>query len=117
MGWFGSTRTSRPCSCPNWEEPMSRIQQNSVRNRLLAALAPADFASLQSHLEPVSLKMREIIIEPNQPIEHVYFIERGITSVLAEASEGRIEVGMIGSEGLAGLSVLLGVDMSPHAFM
>jgi len=96
---------------------MSPIQQRFVRNRLLSALAPDDFASLQPQLEPVSLKMREIIIEPNQPIEHVYFIERGITSVLAEASGGRIEVGMIGSEGLAGLSALLGVDMSPHAFM
>jgi len=96
---------------------MSPIQQRFVRNRLLSALAPDDFASLQPQLEPVSLKMREIIIEPNQPIEHVYFIERGITSVLAEASGGRIEVGMIGSEGLAGLSALLGVAMSPHAFM
>jgi len=96
---------------------MSPIEQNSVRNRLLAALSPDDFAVVQPHLERVQMDMRRITIEQNQPITHVYFIERGITSILADADEGRVEIGMIGPEGLAGVSVLLGVDVSPFAFM
>jgi len=96
---------------------MSPIQQNTVRNRILAALKPEDFALLQPKLEPVRLELRQMTYQPNELIEHVYFIERGITSVLADASEGRVEVGMIGSEGMAGLPVLLGSDHSPYAFM
>src|SRR4051812_8832759 len=96
---------------------MSPIQQNTVRNRILAALKPEDFALLQPKLEPVRLELRQMIFQPNESIEHVYFIERGISSVLADASEGRVEVGMIGSEGMVGLPVLLGSDHSPYAFM
>jgi len=96
---------------------MSHLQQKSVRNRILAALAPEDFALLQPKLEPVQLAFRQTIFQPGDPIEHVYFVERGITSVLAEASEGRVEVGMLGSEGMVGLPVLLGSERSPYAFM
>jgi CRP-like cAMP-binding protein len=96
---------------------MSSVQQKTVRNRILTALAPEDFALLQQKLEPVQLEFRQIILEPGDPIRHVYFIERGITSVLADASEGRVEIGMIGSEGMIGLPVLLGSKHSPFAFM
>jgi CRP-like cAMP-binding protein len=37
--------------------------------------------------------------------------------VLAEAEQERIEIGMIGPEGFAGLPVVLGVESSPHVFM
>ena len=38
-------------------------------------------------------------------------------SVLADTTEGRIEVGIIGPEGRAGLPVVLGIDRSPHGYM
>jgi hypothetical protein len=42
---------------------MSPLQQASVRNRLLSALTPEDFWLLQPHLEPVSLGLRQWVIE------------------------------------------------------
>ncbi len=96
---------------------MTLLQQSTVRNRLLAAMAPDDFALLQPHLERVPLTLREVPIQAGEPIEHVYFIERGIVSVLADDAGERIEVGMVGPEGLVGVPVVLGVDRSAHSLL
>src|SRR5215217_4726672 len=95
--------------------PMPAPAQGSVRNRLLAVLSPADFSLLQPQLEPIPLPVRTCLAEPNRPIEHVYFLEQGIASVVAATPQGRrIEVGIIGREGMTGMCVLLGTDRSPH---
>jgi CRP-like cAMP-binding protein len=53
---------------------------------------------------------------PNRRIEAVYFMEAGIASVVAiQPDETRIEVGLIGREGMSGSAVALGGDQSPHA--
>src|SRR3954447_5379823 len=90
--------------------------QVSIRNRLLATLSPVDFSLLEPQLERVPLPVRIRLLEPNSPIEHVYFLEQGIASVVANTPQGRrIEAGIIGREGLTGLPALLGTDRSPHA--
>ena len=96
---------------------MAHPQQASVRNRLLSALPPDDFGLLQPHLEPTSLEPRQWIIETQQPIRHVYFPERSIVSILADTAQGRIEVGIVGPEGMAGLPVVHGIDHSPHGYL
>src|SRR3954454_19993020 len=94
---------------------MAGPAQASVRNRLLAALSPADFSLLQPELEPVPLPVGTRLIEPNTPIRHVYFLNEGIASVVASTLQGRrIEVGIIGREGLTAPCALLGVGRSPH---
>jgi CRP-like cAMP-binding protein len=93
---------------------MPQLLQSSVRNVLLSALSPDDFALLQQHLKPVTLEVREVLVEPNVPIEHVHFMEAGIASVVAISPGGqRIEIGNIGREGMAGTAVILGVDRAP----
>ena len=85
-------------------------------NRLLAALAPSDLALLQPHFTGVTLDRRHPLEFPNKKIEHVYFVEHGIASVVAAGESGRqIEVGLIGCEGVTGLPVILGDDRSPHS--
>src|SRR5215217_3310398 len=96
---------------------MARLQQISTRNRLLFALNRDDFDLLQPDLEPVALDLRQWLIEAGEPIQHVTFPEHGIVSILADTSQGRIEVGMIGPEGMAGLPVVLGIDRSPHGYL
>jgi len=58
-----------------------------------------------------------MLIEANEPIRHAYFPENGIASILANTSEGRIEVGMVGREGMVGVPLVLGHDRTPHGFM
>jgi len=53
-----------------------------VQNRLLAGLAPASFERLRPFLQPVALKRRAILQDYHHPIEHIYFIERGVASML-----------------------------------
>jgi hypothetical protein len=85
------------------------ISNTNTRNHLLSALPEEEFAEFGSSLTPVSLSHRQIIHEINTPIDHVYFIEQGITSVMTVMSNGAMsEVGMIGTEGVVGMSALLG---------
>ena len=94
---------------------MSGLPQSSVRNRLLAKLSADDFNLLQPALEPVALSRGAVLIASDQPIEHVYFLEAGVTSIVANTAGGRrIEIGLTGRDGLAGTPVLLGADRSPH---
>jgi CRP-like cAMP-binding protein len=90
---------------------MSRIEQPAVRNRLLAALPPDDFAALAPDLRPVELELRQTLYEPGQTIRAVHFPQEGMVSMLAPLEDGHLqEVGVVGREGLVGLPVVLGAD-------
>jgi hypothetical protein len=52
-----------------------------VTNRILAGLSLSDFDCIRPFLEPVVLKERSVLHEPNKPIDHVTFIETGIVSL------------------------------------
>jgi len=96
---------------------MAQLQQSSIRNRLLASLSRHDFALVQPHIEAVTFEVREHLFRAEQKITHVTFPEYGIASIVADTEEGRFEVGMVGSEGLVGTAVVLGVDRAPHTCM
>jgi CRP-like cAMP-binding protein len=52
-------------------------------NQLLTALAKSDLALIQSSLESVTLRGKQVLEVPSSPIEHVYFVESGLVSVVA----------------------------------
>ena len=84
-------------------------------NHLLARLPKEDFLALQPHLTRVELPLRKVLERRNKRIEHVYFLEQGFASVVANGSRhGGVEVGIIGREGATGLAVIMGTDRSPH---
>jgi CRP-like cAMP-binding protein len=83
------------------------------RNRILGAMSQKDIDSFFSDLHPVLWSLRQIVYEVSAPLEHVYFVERGIVSILTKLSTGEgIEAGMIGYEGVVGLAALFGDEMS-----
>jgi CRP-like cAMP-binding protein len=87
---------------------------SSTANRILNALARTEYESLAAHLEPVNLSAREILYRPEQPITHVYFPNRGTVSVVSVFEDGEmVEVGMVGNEGMFGVSVFLGSISTP----
>jgi CRP-like cAMP-binding protein len=93
----------------------NRPDQLLIRNEMLASM-PADvFARLQSHLQRIEIKRRAIVQERHWPVEHVYFIERGIASIFAwTTQDGPVQVALVGRFGLVGVSAVLGVKRSPH---
>ncbi len=85
-------------------------------NRLLHALSPSDRALLAPDLVPIAYELRHSFERPNKKIETVLFPDTGIASVVAEHPNGRrIEIGLIGCEGMTGTAVVLGNDRSPHS--
>ncbi len=85
------------------------------RNRLLQRLSSADLALLETHWERQDLPERRDFEKPNKAVKAVYFIEAGIASVVARSPHGeKVEVGVIGSEGMTGQVVVMGNDRSPN---
>lgn len=97
-------------------QTVSRFSMSKHRNRLLTALSADDLALLEPHLEQVNLARRHVLEIPNKPIENVYFIESGVASVVATNGHGeRIEVGLIGCDGMSGVTVVMGNHRSPNS--
>jgi CRP-like cAMP-binding protein len=66
-------------------------------------------------LEPVTMRARCILSHSKAPLEHVYFVEEGLISVLAQIDQRRVvEVWLIGREGVMGVPLVLGGSASPH---
>ena len=97
------THTAAPSMIPD-------LKANVVgRNRLLAALPPADLALLAPHLVEISLETGAVLQEPAQPIKRVYFPHSGLVSLLGILPEGQaIDTASIGRDGAIGLSAGLG---------
>ncbi len=82
-------------------------------NRLLAPLPDADADQLRPHLESVRLALRQVLCQPDEAISHVYFPLTTMVSLLTPAGDGTsVETAMVGREGMIGLPVFLGVDIS-----
>jgi CRP-like cAMP-binding protein len=97
------------------EEPVSNNLSSSIQNLILAQLSPDDLALIEPHLEAVDLPLRRRLEARNKPISHIYFLEQGIASVVANGPTDRsIEVGIIGRDGMTGLPVVMGTERSPH---
>lgn len=95
--------------------PINIKPREPSANRLLAALPKKEYERLLPELERVAMPFAEVLYEPGARIRHVYFPNDSIVSLLAEvADRSTLEVGIVGNEGLAGISVFMGVDASPH---
>ncbi|MER8757981.1 hypothetical protein NKH69_20215 [Mesorhizobium sp. M0976] len=91
------------------------MPQSLLRNHVLKTLSSEDFALLQPSLRQVELGIKTWLEVAHRPIEHVYFPEMGIASVVATLTGGRqSEVGLIGHDGMTGIAVILGQDSSPN---
>jgi CRP-like cAMP-binding protein len=86
-----------------------------IQNKILAGLPAKEYARLLPHLTAVSLPLGEILYKTEDRIEYVYFPNSGVVSFVAHMKEGAsIEVGLAGSEGMVGLPILFGDDVSQN---
>ena len=90
--------------------------QSFVRNCLLSALAADDFALVAPHLEAVDLDKDMVLCREDQPIDHAYFPDRGIGSMVASVPHiHQVEVGIFGRDGMAGTPLLLGTSTATQS--
>jgi CRP-like cAMP-binding protein len=87
-------------------------QSTARRNAVLDGLADGDLATLLPDLTPVDLDLGDVLHEPGQPIQVVYFPIVGVVSVVADlgAADQVVETATIGRESIVGLSVFLGAE-------
>jgi CRP-like cAMP-binding protein len=93
----------------------TRPRAPSAANRLLASLPTKEYQRLLPELEQVTMIFAAVLYEHGERIRHVYFPNDCVVSLLAEvADRSTLEVGIVGNEGVAGVSVFMGVDTSQH---
>src|SRR4051812_42369309 len=90
-----------------------------IPNMFLASLPQDDFETVQPHFESVRLPLRLILHEMKGPIDHCYFMDGGMTSLLIRLEDGAsIEAGVVGREGFVGAAALMGLkNAAPHTSM
>lgn len=85
-----------------------------VTNRLLGALPSKDRTGLLSRCETVSLEFGTVLCEPDQYYEYTYFPLSGFISLVElVGSHEPLELGLIGNEGMLGVTLALGIDTAP----
>jgi CRP-like cAMP-binding protein len=83
-------------------------------NRLLGLLSQQDYARLRPHLHSRTMDYREPLYNAGETIDFVWFIERGVASLVNTMTDGdAAEVGTIGNEGVVGLPLLLESHIAP----
>jgi len=86
----------------------------STPNALLAALPRKDLKKLLPLLEPVEVAFGDVLYKPGASIRYVYFPHDALVSLLTTVDAHRAaEVGLVGAEGMVGVPVVLGIDVSP----
>jgi len=90
-------------------------QSTPLRNGILSALPDGELRRLLPELTTVSLDSGQVIYEPDEPIDHVYFPVDAVISVISVLSDGStVEVATVGNEGMAGVAAFLGATSAPH---
>lgn len=90
------------------------MRNRTVDNRLLAALSQQDRAQMIAKCDRIHLIAGEYLYESGAPIRFVYFPTGSFASLLASTDRtSRIEVALIGAEGMLGMSCVLEVATAP----
>ncbi len=84
------------------------------QNHLLAALLDAEFDRLTPHLEPIMMRLGDVLYESGGKLAHVYFPTTAIVSLHYVLENGNSsEIAGVGNEGVLGISLFMGGETTP----
>jgi CRP-like cAMP-binding protein len=98
---------------------VARTKHYPATNSILAALPASDRERVLARCQSVELYYGDVLAEPGEPLHYVYFPTKSIISLVARIDgQTRLEVGLVGNEGMMGATLLLDVAASPlHALV
>jgi CRP-like cAMP-binding protein len=83
------------------------------RNRLLLALPSSNLKRLVPELQRIRCQRAQVLMDADSPLDHVFFPDSGVVSVVAVYSDGRIiEMATIGREGCTAMQAVFGARSS-----
>lgn len=86
------------------------------QNHLLAALSTAEYETFSANLELVPMLLGDMLYEPGQQLQHVYFPTTSIVSLHYVMETGASsETSGVGNEGVVGISLFMGGDTTPSS--
>ena len=87
---------------------------NAKENQLLAALPDSEFQVLLPDLESVDMSLGQVMYESGSTMAHAYFPTTSIVSLLSVMESGAsAEIGVVGNEGVVGISLFMGGGSTP----
>ena len=93
---------------------MPSTQRATAVNRLLESLPSSDLRRMVAGCETVELVFADVLYKPGERLSHVYFPLKGFISLIMPVDDSAsLEVGLVGNEGMFGIPLVLGVDVSP----
>jgi CRP-like cAMP-binding protein len=93
---------------------MTPPAHSAAKNLILAALPRKDQKHLLARCQQVELLFAEVLYNPGEDIRHVYFPTESFISLIAPIDgQAKLEVGLVGDEGMLGVSLMLGVTSAP----
>ena len=98
----------------DWNKESFMRLNDPNQNHLLAALLDTDFDRIAPYLEPVMMRLGDVLYEPGGKLNHVYFPTSAIVSlhyVLENGSSS--EIAGVGNEGILGISLFMGGNTTP----
>ena len=92
---------------------MPSVERPAIGNRLVAALPPKDRRRFVAACEPVELAASDALMEPGERIRRVHFpCDSFVSLIMPIDGHAGLEVGLVGNEGMLGVSLALGVDVA-----
>ena len=93
-------------------------QAQTTGNRLLAVLPPESYERLAPHIEPVTFSLGEVVYESGGHMRYVFFPTTSHISLLYTMIDGSTaEMGLVGNEGIVGISLFMGGETTPNRAM
>lgn len=99
------------------KQPMATLHPHQlvITNQILNSLSRKEYPALFASLQAAHLPRGQVLYELGERIDYNFFVMSGMISLFATTEDGSTtELSLIGNEGVAGISALLGVNEAPY---
>ena len=98
---------------------MPDSSRSTIGNQLLEGLPQPLRQRLLGRLEPVELRLEEVLCTSGERMRYVYFPTHSYVSLITPLDgHAGLEIGLVGDEGMVGISLMLGIAAAPmHALV